>query len=209
MHSCTLPILRCTSKRLKPVEVWSPWYVFPFALIFSKRHRCKYNSEKLYCYHQDSNPSSLVYVTSALLNEIKHLWHEYHLNFTNSTKLPENCIPCTQPRLGNYVEKCQLLVHPSYIKSKLWKMMYFSIDNFLQLYSFCNQKSPKHGPAPSGTIWPSRKCMVTVSADTLQISWNSSMTDGDGNCKAQHPWLIQHSPLKSIGLVHNIIIDMI
>ena len=71
MHSCTLPILRCTSKRLKPVEVWSPRYVFPFALIFSKHHRCKYNSEKLYCYHQDSNPSPLVYVTSALLNEIK------------------------------------------------------------------------------------------------------------------------------------------
>ena len=52
------PFLRSTSKRLKPVEVWSPRYVFPFALIFSKRHRCKYNSEKLYCYHQDLNPKS-------------------------------------------------------------------------------------------------------------------------------------------------------
>ena len=93
------------------IRIWVFWFMWPVLYWMSKRGSLQ--------------PSHYQVTIS-----YKHLWHEYHLN---STKLPENFIPCTHPRLGNYVEKCQLLVHLSYIKSKLWKMMYFSIDNFLQL----------------------------------------------------------------------------
>ena len=115
----------------KWLKVLSPRKVFPFAFIFSKRHRFKYNSEKLYCFHQDSNPGPLE--TSALLNAIKGVptsrvtikWlFRTNTCDTSITKLTENCIPCTQRRLGNYLEKCPCpsICHTLY--SKLWKMMY-------------------------------------------------------------------------------------
>ena len=139
INTAYMPILKCTSKWLKPVEVRSPYSHLPlFSASVTNANTTAKNciaSTRIQipvlidqCSTEwNKGPGSLQPNHYQVTVSYKHLWQKHHLHFTNITMLLRIVSHALCQDWGLTYQNVHYLSRPSICHtsySKLWKMMY-------------------------------------------------------------------------------------